>query len=198
MTSLISQLSLEKTASEAIVGLAITNANYEEAISILKTRFGNKQMIVNKHIDDLINMAPVYSNNDLRGMRQLYDLVEVHVRGRKALEVPSESYGSLLSWELDRLLAVMQLCIKNWKYGRELHREITIRSQTHHSERTSSIGKAYPVPHHYFLSQIVSQLVPIANNLIRLIAVRPFLMHKPEEIFLRRPEDVMCVSERTI
>ena len=64
---------LEKTAAEAIAGLAITNANYEEAITILKTRFGNKQMIVNKHMDDLINMAPVHSNHDLRGMRQLYD-----------------------------------------------------------------------------------------------------------------------------
>ena len=88
---------LEKTASEAIAGLAIMNANYEEAITILKTRFGNKQMIVNKHMDDLINMVPVYSNHDLRGLRQLYDLVEVHVRGLKALGVPSESYGSLLS-----------------------------------------------------------------------------------------------------
>lgn len=88
---------LEKSASEAIAGLAITNANYEEAIGILKTRFGNKQMIVNKHMDDLINIAPVTANHDLRGLRQLYDLVEVHVRGLKALGVPSESYGSLLS-----------------------------------------------------------------------------------------------------
>ena len=70
-------------------------------------------MIVNKHMDDLIN-----------------DLVEVHVHGLKALGVPSESYGSLLlsvlmnkvpqevrliisrevkggDWELDQLLAVM-------------------------------------------------------------------------------------------
>ena len=109
------------------------NANCEESFTILKTRFGNKQMIVNKHMDDLINMAPVYSNHDLRGMRQLYDLAEVHVHGLKALGVPSEeSYGTcnLLSsvlmnkvpqevlliisrevkggdWELDRLLEVM-------------------------------------------------------------------------------------------
>ena len=41
-------------------------------------------MIVNKHMDDLINMAPVYSNHGLRGLRQLYDLVDVHVRGVKA------------------------------------------------------------------------------------------------------------------
>ena len=53
-------------------------------------------MIVNKHMDDLINMVPVYSNHGLRGLRQLYDFVDVHVWGVKALEVPSESYGSLL------------------------------------------------------------------------------------------------------
>ena len=88
---------LEKTASEAIAGLSITTANYEEAIAILKGRFGNKQMIINKHMEGLLNMAPVISNQDLRGLRRIYDFVEVHVRGLKALGVSSESYGSLLS-----------------------------------------------------------------------------------------------------
>ena len=46
----------EKTASEAIASLAITNAVYEEATAILKTIFDNKQMIVNRHMDDFINM----------------------------------------------------------------------------------------------------------------------------------------------
>ena len=41
---------LEKTDSEAIAGLSISTANYEEAIAILKARFGNKQMIINKHM----------------------------------------------------------------------------------------------------------------------------------------------------
>ena len=79
-----------------------------------------------------------------------------------------------------------------------MRREITIHSQTNHSEGTNRIGKAHPLPHHYSLSQIASQLVPIANSLIHLIAVRPFLMHKPVGIFLRRPEDVMFTSRRTI
>ena len=52
----------EKTASEAIATLAITNAVYEEATAILKTIFDNKQMIVNRHMDDFINMAHVYSS----------------------------------------------------------------------------------------------------------------------------------------
>ena len=36
---------LEGTASEAISGLKLTSANYEEAIAVLKKRFGNKQQI---------------------------------------------------------------------------------------------------------------------------------------------------------
>lgn len=42
-------------------------------------------------------LAPRSSYHDPRGLRQLYDLVEVYVCGFKALGVPSESnYGSLL------------------------------------------------------------------------------------------------------
>lgn len=34
----------------------------------MKTIFDNKQMVVNKHMDDLINMAPVFCTYDLRGL----------------------------------------------------------------------------------------------------------------------------------
>ena len=40
----------------------------------MKDRFGNKQMIINKHVEGLVNMAPVTSNNDLKGLRKIYDL----------------------------------------------------------------------------------------------------------------------------
>ena len=87
---------LEKTASEAVQGLSLTTANYEETIAILKSRFGNKKMIISKHMESLLNMAPASSNHDLKGLRKIYDLVEVHVKGLKALGASSESYGSLL------------------------------------------------------------------------------------------------------
>ena len=38
---------VESTAAEAIAGLTLTAANYEEAIATLNRRFGNKQLIVN-------------------------------------------------------------------------------------------------------------------------------------------------------
>ena len=76
---------MAKTASEAVQGLSLTTANYEEAIAILKSTFGNKQMIISKHMESLLNMAPVSSNHDLKGLRKICDPVEVHVRGLKAL-----------------------------------------------------------------------------------------------------------------
>ena len=37
-------------ALEAISGLTLTGANYDETIEILQKRFGNKQLIINKHM----------------------------------------------------------------------------------------------------------------------------------------------------
>ena len=47
---------LESTASEAISGLKLTSANYEEAITVLKKRFGNKQQIIARHMEMLLNI----------------------------------------------------------------------------------------------------------------------------------------------
>ena len=40
---------LEGTAYDAIAGLALSAANYGEAVKILKKRFGNRQLIISKH-----------------------------------------------------------------------------------------------------------------------------------------------------
>ena len=88
---------LERTAYDAISGLTLTSANYHEAVAILKKRFGNKQQIISKHRDVLLNAEPVTSQHNLSGLRHLYDLIESHIRSLKSLGVTSESYGSLLS-----------------------------------------------------------------------------------------------------
>ena len=48
---------LESSAAEAIAGLTLTAANYDEAIATLKKRFGNSQLIVNRHMEALLNTA---------------------------------------------------------------------------------------------------------------------------------------------
>ena len=88
---------LESAAAEAIAGLTLTSANYEEAVATLKRRFGNRQLIVNRHMDILLNLEAVTSQHNLKGLRQLFDVVESNVRGLRALGVPASSYGGLLS-----------------------------------------------------------------------------------------------------
>ena len=51
---------LEKSAADAIAGLALTAANYSEAISILKKHFGNKKQIIRKHMDLLWSLKINY------------------------------------------------------------------------------------------------------------------------------------------
>ena len=126
---------LEGVAAEAISGLKLTTANYEGGIAILKKRFGNKQNIITKHMEILLNVDAVTSQYNIKGLRHLYDLVESQVRGLRALGVPPESYGSLLSsvlinklpqelrliasrevkgeeWELDELMKIVEAEIK--------------------------------------------------------------------------------------
>lgn len=121
---------LEHNAREALAGLTLMAANYDEAIAILKKRFGSKHLIISRHMDILLGLEPVVSANNLRGLRHLYDRVESHVRSLKSLGVAPESYGSLLSpvllnklpqelklivsrkvsdedWSLDALMAVV-------------------------------------------------------------------------------------------
>ena len=88
---------LQHSALEAISGLALTDANYREAISILEKRFGNKQQIVAKHMDTLIHVEAVTSPHNVKGLRRLHDTIESNVRSLKSLGVDSSSYGTLLA-----------------------------------------------------------------------------------------------------
>ena len=84
---------LEHSAREAISGLTLSSANYSEAISVLKGRYGNKQKIIALHMDTLLNLEPVTSQHNLTSIRRLYDQIEANLR---SLGVTSDTYTSLL------------------------------------------------------------------------------------------------------
>ena len=60
---------LESQAAASISGIQITNANYNEAIEILKERFAQKQAIINSHVDVLMNLPQISYERDVRGLR---------------------------------------------------------------------------------------------------------------------------------
>lgn len=88
---------LEGSAYEAVQGLTLSAVNYEEAVSILKKRFGNRQLIVSKHMEKLLSIDPVASDQNMRGLRKLYNDVETNTRSLKALGVQPEAYGAMLA-----------------------------------------------------------------------------------------------------
>ena len=49
---------LECTALDAISGLTLSAANYKEAVEILQKRFGNKPLIISKHMDRTCMLSP--------------------------------------------------------------------------------------------------------------------------------------------
>ena len=88
---------VEGQAKEAIAGLSLSTENYSNAVKILKKRFGNKQSIIAKHMDILLNIEQVTAANNLVALRRLQDQVEANTRALQSLGVDPESYGTLLS-----------------------------------------------------------------------------------------------------
>lgn len=129
---------LEHSAAEAVAGLALTAANYTEAINILQKWFGDRQLIIGKHMETLLNLEPVTTYNE-RHLGQMYDKVESHVRAFKALGILLESYGSLLtSTLLNKVPADIRLIVSQHVGGgdwtldalmKELVKEIEARER---------------------------------------------------------------------
>ena len=139
---------LEGSAANAISGLSLTTANYSEAITILQKRFGNKQQVVNKHMDALLELDAVTSMRDLKRLRHIYDQAEGHIRSLKSLGVPSESYGSLLAPILMKRLP-HELCViiskevgaESWNLDKMMEaaeKEIEARERAATNEETSN------------------------------------------------------------
>ena len=112
---------LKGPAADALAGLQQTSVNYSEAIAILKKRFGNKQLIISKHMDLLINVKPVSTHHYLKALCHLYNVVETQVRSLRSLGVSSGTYGSLLASFLVnklpqkiRLIISREMTDENW------------------------------------------------------------------------------------
>ena len=163
------------SALEAIAGLTLSASNYGEAIAILERRFGNRQQIIDKHMDQLLNVNPVTSGNNLAGLRHLFNTTETHIRGLKSLGVTANSYGSLLSSVLlkklpadIRLLISRRVSEKDWSLDailKELQEELQARLQT--SPRRAPMLNARfhtPLPHWSLVQPLEPPAAVIADK----------------------------------
>ena len=134
---------LEHSAAKTIEGLQLTNANYDEAIKILKDRFGNQQIIINSHMEALCNIPNVGSIDNVKMLRQLYDKVETHVRSLTSLGVNSGSYGNLMiSILMNKLPQAMRVIVtkalgSTWALDKMLN---TVKSELEARERANMLS----------------------------------------------------------
>ena len=68
--------------------MSLASENYN--FNVIKSRYGNKQVLTSSHIDKLMNLPVVYSSQEIKKVR------EVYVRGLKRLGIGSEHCGPIL------------------------------------------------------------------------------------------------------
>ncbi|KFM77508.1 hypothetical protein X975_18849, partial [Stegodyphus mimosarum] len=95
---------LTGAAYNVVSGFDLTDENYDECLKLLNERYGRRDIIINCHINKILNLEPVKSSNNIRGLRNLYDKCEIHIRNLKSMGVTTGSYGHLLLPILLKLL----------------------------------------------------------------------------------------------
>ena len=86
-------------AASAIVGLALTEINYENAKDILQKRFGRPERIIFGHIQDLLQGNSLARENSasVKNLWTVYDRIQNHVRSLENLGISGDQYGVFLA-----------------------------------------------------------------------------------------------------
>ena len=71
---------LRDEALKTVSGLTLTSENYVKALDLLKEWYGNKEIIIAKLMKELVNLPSIKSDEDLKGLRRVYDKLENHVK----------------------------------------------------------------------------------------------------------------------
>ena len=139
---------LDGTALDAIAGQTLSWGNYQEAVEVLCKRFGNKQVIISKHMETLMNMEAISSDRHLRNLRRLYDNTESHVRSLKSLGIEAASYGALLSPVLlAKLPPELRLIVSRKVSDSNLNTTRHLRGELMARERANPQQSQERVPH---------------------------------------------------
>ncbi|XP_077528119.1 uncharacterized protein LOC144139709 [Haemaphysalis longicornis] len=90
------RVSVTGDAATAIAGHPPTAPCYNDAVQLLKKRFGNEELLIQEHFKKLIDLKPVRSSEDVRGLRRLHDTLAAHIRGLETLGRKLETFSSML------------------------------------------------------------------------------------------------------
>lgn len=105
-------------AERSVLGLTLSDANYNVAIGILQERFGNVQEAVDLHYKQLMSIQPAL--NKTGSLRSLLDAVERHFRSLEVLgqDTNQDMFVSMLRVKLPKdvllQLEILNGCSNRW------------------------------------------------------------------------------------
>ena len=79
-----------------ISGFSLTSENYNQAIEILEKRYGNKQLLITLHTNQLLSIAPITSTTDIEEIRETYDKIKTNEENLRSLDIDTSQYGPVL------------------------------------------------------------------------------------------------------
>ena len=99
-----------------ITGFALTSANYEAAVELLKKRFGKKTVIQRTLVNEMLNTRPVCNESDTARLPGLFDFLETKYRALQALNVDERTYCEIVvPMLLERIPESIRLTITRGK-----------------------------------------------------------------------------------
>ena len=103
---------LKGSALAAVDGLTLTDKNYDEAVKILRDRFGNKQLLISANMKKILSIKAVCNSSNIEKIRAMFNDVEACVRNLRSLNVAQTQYGqALISIIWEKLPGDVQLVI---------------------------------------------------------------------------------------
>ena len=110
---------LSGSALSTISGLTLSDGNYNEAVNLLNSRYGNEQVQINAHMESLIKLEKIKPINNVKQIRKLYNDVENTVRNLKTLKYDSDKLGLLIPILNDRLPEELRMIISR-RFGNNI------------------------------------------------------------------------------
>ena len=109
---------LKDKANDAILGLSLTSENYDEAVAILKSRFGDPQIVIQTTMDVLLSLPNIESCSDIWLLLKILDAIETTSPNLSPYDIDSNHYGLIL------ILVVMKKLPKEFRW--ELSRQMPV------------------------------------------------------------------------
>ena len=86
---------LDKSALQAIDGFPLKNENYAATWQLLDERYGNEQLIISCHMNNLMKLDPIIQPS-VKEMQKMHCTIEINVRALSSLGINYEHCGPLL------------------------------------------------------------------------------------------------------